>query len=57
MSAELLEPELRHAMLNVLGCADLIGKEGLRVMRARFVRNSRMKGQSAQGAGQRALYL
>jgi hypothetical protein len=42
MSAELLVPELRHAMVNGLDCAGLGGREGLRVERVRFVRNNRV---------------
>jgi hypothetical protein len=43
MSAELLMPELRHAMVKVLGCG-LVEIEGPRVMRARVVRNGRVDG-------------
>jgi hypothetical protein len=50
MRASLLEPELRHAMVKVLGWALLIGREGPRVKRAAsFVRNGSV--ESARGRG------
>jgi hypothetical protein len=59
ISASLLAPELRHAMLTALACKLLVETDGPRAMRASFVRSGRVNEvhETGKKIGQKVVFV